>query len=61
MNFLTTLSCECVDCQGTDCRCGCQADANPPSTHAAAPVCACGLRCGCEAAEQGCLCSPPQS
>ena len=62
MNRLsTTLSCQCVDCPGAGCLCGCQADSNLSTAPAAGQACACASRCGCEAAEQGCLCSAPQS
>jgi hypothetical protein len=56
MNTPSTPSCPCVDCPGDSCRCGCQGDVTPPAAAAARPTCACGPRCGCDAAEQGCLC-----
>jgi len=57
MNTPTTATvCRCVNCPGTNCRCGCQAEAAPPAAAAARPACACGPSCGCDAAEQGCLC-----
>jgi hypothetical protein len=57
MNTPTTATvCRCVNCPGANCRCGCQAEATPPAAAAARPACACGPSCGCDAAEQGCLC-----
>ena len=61
MNFPSTFSCQCVDCPGSSCRCGCQADATLSTPPVATQACACGPRCGCEAGEQGCLCGSPQS
>ncbi len=55
MNATSTPSCLCTDCPGTDCRCGCN-DRTPPVALGASATCACGPRCGCDAAEQGCLC-----
>jgi hypothetical protein len=55
MNHLDT-SCPCNPCPGSTCYCGCQASpAN--ALPAAATDCACKGRCGCDAAEQGCLCA----
>lgn len=61
MTVLSTLYCQCADCPGANCPCGCQADATPPATQLAGLSCTCASRCGCDAAEQGCLCSPPQA
>jgi len=44
--------CECIDCPGAGCLCGCE----HPATQALPQACSCG-GCGCDAAEQGCLCS----
>lgn len=55
MNHLDT-SCSCNPCRGSSCSCGCQqspANALPAAT----TDCACKGRCGCDAAEQGCLCA----
>ena len=60
MNTTSTSSCQCVDCPGASCRCGCQAAATPPTTAVAGAACTCAMRCGCEGAEQGCLCTPLQ-
>lgn len=49
-----TTACTCVDCPGAGCTCGCQALAG--ATIAAPAACRCGPACGCEAAEQGCMC-----
>ena len=54
-------SCQCVDCPGSSCLCGCQANSTPSTRLVAGQACTCACRCGCEAAEQGCLCSPLQS
>ncbi len=50
MNMQTKVSCICAKCPDTGCQCGRQ-------TQAAAAYCACGPKCGCESAEQGCVCS----
>jgi hypothetical protein len=56
MNPSTTIaSCQCVDCPGASCTCGCQAAAS--TTLAAGLACACGPSCNCDAADQGCLCA----
>jgi hypothetical protein len=60
MNAQSTVVCRCVACPGCDCACGCQ-DTTPSTPQVAGPACSCASRCGCEAAEQGCLCSSPQS
>ena len=49
-------SCNCSKCPGAGCQCGCQSGKAAGATLAAPTGCACGPRCGCEAAEQGCLC-----
>jgi hypothetical protein len=59
MNTPSTHACQCTDCPGQSCSCGCQADATLPAATAASPACACGPRCGCDAGEQGCLCGTP--
>jgi hypothetical protein len=56
----STPSCQCVNCPGAGCRCGCQTQAQPQTAPASAAACACGPRCGCDAAEQGCLCGTAQ-
>jgi len=55
----TAPSCRCVDCPGAGCTCGCQAVASSPVI--AAPACACGPGCNCDAGEQGCLCAAQSS
>jgi len=50
MNDLDPSSCQCVNCVGADCTCGCQ---NSGNTCACAPSCECGDQCRCEA---GCNC-----
>lgn len=52
MNQSTVDRCNCTNCPGEDCQCGCQAAAFV----AAPPACTCGPSCGCEGAEQGCVC-----
>jgi len=47
--------CQCPNCPGAGCRCGCQDPTSALAVHAAPPSCGCAC-CGCEAAEQGCLC-----
>jgi hypothetical protein len=58
-NALTSPSaaCRCSHCPGSGCACGCQPLPANPALNAAGPACACGGRCGCDAAEQGCVCS----
>lgn len=46
--------CACTPCAGESCQCGCQAAAVLLSD--ARPACNCATACGCDAAEQGCLC-----
>jgi hypothetical protein len=54
MNYAMEDSCTCTRCAGEACQCGCQTSA--PQLSAARPPCNCAARCGCDAAEQGCLC-----
>ena len=61
MNVDSTFACRCIDCPGAGCQCGCQTDASTSRAPAAGSPCACGPRCGCDAAEQGCLCTPARS
>ncbi|WP_284618632.1 hypothetical protein [Aquabacterium humicola] len=52
--------CQCANCPGASCTCGCQhGSAMPAMQAAAAPACHCGPNCGCDAGEQGCLCGTP--
>jgi len=60
MNVQSALVCSCVACPGSSCTCGCQ-DATPSTAPVAGQACECAARCGCEAAEQGCLCPSPRS
>ena len=55
-NAMNTMSdrCNCTGCAGEACQCGCQMAAAQLSD--ARPACNCGTGCGCDAAEQGCLC-----
>jgi hypothetical protein len=55
MNQFDTFSCPCTTCTGSTCSCGCRDDASQ-ALRAAADACHCASACGCEAAEQGCLC-----
>lgn len=61
MTSLSNVQCQCVNCPGADCLCGCQTDRAPQTAPAAALACECGPRCGCDAAEQGCLCNRARS
>jgi hypothetical protein len=69
MNSLDQSSCPCTNCPGSACSCGCQGGACAGSAcacgcqgdatqalRAGAAACHCGSGCGCDAAEQGCLC-----
>ena len=56
MNHRMIDRCNCTNCPGTGCQCGCQAAALPAASAATPPYCACGQGCSCEAAEQGCVC-----
>ncbi len=58
MNTASIPACQCVDCPGAGCRCGCQGDAQPQSAVQQRP-CMCGPRCACNAAEPGCRCGLP--
>lgn len=55
--FAAASQCQCSDCPGASCRCGCQhveaaapAAAAGPSC-ACGPTCACGPQCACNAAQ----------
>ena len=54
MNNIMNDRCTCTGCAGVACQCGCQIAAAPASE--ARPACNCATACGCDAAEQGCLC-----
>ena len=56
MNPTIPHACGCIDCPGAGCTCGCQAGNTHPAVAANPPACRCGPGCGCEGAEQGCLC-----
>jgi hypothetical protein len=57
----TSSPCRCAECPGAGCTCGCAAGHAAPAAplQAAGACCACASRCGCDAAEQGCLCGTP--
>lgn len=55
MNYAINDRCTCNPCAGEACQCGCQATAARAAD--ARPPCNCAAKCGCDAAEQGCLCS----
>jgi hypothetical protein len=59
MTYLTNPACRCTNCPGIGCQCSCAATEVLPAQGAAAAACVCGMDCGCEAAEQGCLCPSP--
>ena len=54
MNDQMNERCNCLNCPADGCQCGCE-----PAVSAATYAgqhCLCGAGCGCDAAEQGCLC-----
>jgi hypothetical protein len=57
MNYPMNDRCNCTNCSGDGCVCGCQAELSAVCAVATPPHCECGPACGCEAAEQGCVCS----
>jgi hypothetical protein len=48
--------CQCANCPGSGCDCGCQSVTQAVSEQPVPQHCTCGPRCGCDAAKQGCLC-----
>jgi len=54
MNYATDDRCSCTHCAGDACQCGCQTAALQLSDDR--QRCLCATTCGCDAAEQGCLC-----
>lgn len=53
-----TPSCQCTNCPGAGCTCGCQhAAPAPQQACACGPACQCGPGCQCDAAEAGCVCN----
>lgn len=55
-------ACQCANCPGAGCQCGCQhatpAGATPArQACACGPACQCGPGCQCDAAESGCVCN----
>jgi hypothetical protein len=61
MNVPSIISCECADCPGASCACGCNAAPDASRTAVQAPPCTCGSSCACQATERGCLCGSAQS
>ena len=55
MNTAMNDRCTCTRCAGEACQCGCQTAAATQFSDAR-PACNCAKACGCDAAEQGCLC-----
>ena len=55
MNTTMNDLCTCTRCAGENCQCGCQSAAAQLSD-ARPQACNCAATCGCDAAEQGCLC-----
>lgn len=53
MNQIETQQCECIECVGAGCPCGCQTSA---SERRIGSTCTCGCRngkpCGCDASQQ---------
>ena len=56
MNDQTNDRCACPNCPTDGCQCGCQTAAPTAQISYAGLHCQCGPACGCDAAEQGCLC-----
>lgn len=53
---LNSDRCECSNCPGAGCQCGCQPTMRAVQPNDARAACNCAHACGCDAAEQGCLC-----
>jgi hypothetical protein len=51
-----TNRCNCTNCPGANCQCGCQTAKSASVPMALPAACACGAHCACDAAEQGCVC-----
>ncbi len=56
MNDQMNERCDCLNCPAGGCQCGCEAAVAAAPTSYAAQRCLCGAGCGCDGAEQGCLC-----
>jgi len=56
MNHAMSAQCNCTNCPGAGCPCGCQTGTSVNYAPALPPQCDCGPTCGCEGAEQGCVC-----
>jgi len=56
MNYPMNDRCNCTNCPGQGCGCGCQAAVSAAPAVALPPQCDCGQSCGCDGAEQGCVC-----
>ena len=57
MNYATNDLCQCANCPGQACQCGCQLAATAPAITEAQSSCVCGGSCGCSASGQHCLCN----
>ena len=57
MNHATNAQCNCSNCPGAGCQCGCQTGSSITPAMALPPQCNCAPACGCEGAEQGCVCA----
>lgn len=55
MNVQANDRCGCINCPKNGCQCGCRSTTSALTVSYAGLVCQCGA-CGCEGAEQGCLC-----
>ena len=51
MNELENTACQCLDCPGDSCTCGCQSNV----ACACGPACNCGTECHCG---EACACRP---
>jgi hypothetical protein len=56
MTYETNDRCNCLNCAGDACQCGCQATQPELLANYAESDCRCGPNCPCEGGEQGCLC-----
>lgn len=56
MNYEANGHCACANCQVESCHCGCQPGVQAVLLGYAGLACDCDPTCGCEGAEQGCVC-----
>jgi hypothetical protein len=56
MNDLDTNACQCTNCPGPECTCGCQSGGSACAcapARACGPTCQCGPDCACQSAVEG--------